>query len=213
MKKYFSFALIGILAASMAFTGCSDDDDDDNATGNANINHQEKWIGAACSCDGKGCELMNVPIPAPQENAKLIGCENIDTTGIEGGKVVCLRTISAELSAVAPTVYAPGGYCSISAVKAEMSEADAPFAQMASYGDPDKMTSCPAGSALLTSVFDYQIVGRDAKITNKTCVKLCNSDADCNTAGEMTCLNKKGVKFCYNETNLKLSENYTLQPF
>lgn len=205
--------IIGSLATAALFlAACSDDDSNNNDDSN-NIVNTSNWIGSPCTCEGSGCEILKVPLPSPSEGGVIKGCENIDATGITGGKLVCIRTIGLDLAAVAPTVYAPQGYCSISAVKAVMDENVQAIANMANYGDTDTFTTCPAGSALLESTFDYSLLDNPAAITNKTCVKLCAQDSDCNVDGEMTCLNKDGHKFCYNEENLKLADTYTVTEF
>lgn len=203
--------MIGSLVAAALFLAACSDDDNNNA-GNENIVSTSNWIGSPCTCEGSGCDILNVPLPSPNEGGVIKGCENIDATGITGGKLVCIRTIIPDLAAFAPTVYAPKGYCSISAVKAVMDENQA-LAEMANYGDTDTFTTCPAGSAMLESTFDYNLVGSAAVITNKTCVKRCAQDSDCNVDGEMTCLNKDGHQFCYNEENLKLADSYTITEF
>jgi hypothetical protein len=51
-------------------------------------------------------------------------------------------------------------------------------------------------------------------LTNKTCTKMCNTDADCNTAGEVSCLEKNGVKICQNAKNFEfMGDNITVTPF
>lgn len=201
--------LASVLMGFVCVSACDDSSDGDASS-------FASGIGDPCTCenltDEEACALFSIPIPSPDpEKAKIAGCEAVDMTGIEGGKIVCLRTISKEYKAFAPTVYAPKGYCTISAVGAEMDN-DA-FKAMTEYGEISSFKACPSGSAMLESKFDYSIMGNAAKITNKTCVKLCDSDADCNTDGDMTCLEKKGVKFCYHETNLSLSDDYTITPF
>ena len=210
-----SFIAVLALGLGLSLAACDDSDNDAPQGGDQTDTKRDIGIGNGCSCEATEdnvCDAMGVPLPSPvDDRGKLVGCDAIDDTGITGAKRVCLRTIDAQLSAIAPTVYAPKGYCSLSAVKAGMENET--FKQFVEYGDADAFTQCPKGSALLASTFDYKILGSDATITIKTCVKICNTDADCNVEGEMTCLERKGVKFCYHEDNLKLSDNYTVTPF
>lgn len=189
-----------VAAFGLGFVACDEEPLPDNG------------IGDPCTCEGIGCDAMGVPLPAPIDGlGKIVGCEKVDATGIEGAKAVCLRTIDAKYSALSPTVYAPKGYCSLSAVSAEMENET--FKQLVEYGDAASFDKCPEGSALLSSTFDYTILMNAAKITNKTCVKLCRDNSDCNVDGEMECLERKGVKFCYNETNLSISDDLTVTAF
>lgn len=180
------------LIASLALPACNDDEK------SVEINNQEQWIGAACTCVGTQetpCEVMKVPMPS---GSPISGCDNMPE--VAGGQRVCLRTIPENYKAFAPPTYFPKGYCTISALGCTNSN----LCEMAAYGDADNFTSCPPGSALLTSEFDYTLAASDeAHIVSKTCAKLCETDADCNTDGEMSCIEREGVKFCYNEQNFK----------
>lgn len=193
MKK-FAIPLI-LLATSLCFAACSDDDDDKDPS----VRDIDKWIGSPCTCEGEHCKIGEIQLPAPQGNAQIIGCENIDLTGIEGGVLACLPTISQQLATTAPPTYFPQGYCTISAVGCEGSS----VCNLASYGDVEKLNKCPTGSVMITSVFDYPIMDQPSVITNKTCAKTCNTDADCNTAGAMSCIKKGGYRFCYNLSNFE----------
>jgi hypothetical protein len=171
---------------------------------------ETQWIGNACQCEGEGCAVLGIPLPVPQGNGTIVGCENVDITEAEGGVVACLQTIPKSQAMTAPPTYFPQGYCAISAVGCENSS----MCSFVAYGDAENMNSCPHGSTLVASVFNYSIVGTPAKITNKTCVKTCQTDADCNTAGEMTCIEKQGARFCYNVKNFEfMGDNITVTPF
>ncbi len=195
------FLMLALTAAlGFGFAACDEETLPDNG------------IGDPCTCEGTGCDAMGVPLPVPAEGSgKIVGCEKVDATGIEGAKTVCLRTIDAKYSNLSPVVYAPKGYCTLSAVSAEMENET--FKELVEYGDAASFDKCPEGSALLSSTFDYTILSVPAKITNKTCVKLCHDNGDCNADGEMECLERKGVKFCYNETNLSISDDLTVTAF
>ncbi len=199
--KFYRIAL-GLIAALALCTAC-DDDGNDNNDNNNNINNQTKWIGSSCDCEGLGCEVASIPLPLPQNNekvsGKIINCDNIDMTGIEGGEVVCVRSIDPDYKAMAPITYFPQGYCSVAAVSCEGSS----FCFAANYGDPSKMTKCPAGSVMISTVFDYDIMMQPAVIVEKMCTKRCETDDDCNKAGEISCIERKGHKFCYHEKNFE----------
>lgn len=188
--------LMGFSALAMFAAAC----DDGNDIGYVNDHN----IGAPCTCESSGvgeCDVLSVPLPSPKGNGKIVGCENMDTAAVTGGQAVCLRTIDASMSVFAPTVYAPKGYCAVSAVKCEGSS----YCSMVEYGDADALTSCASGYILLESKFHYSIAGTDASITNKTCVQPCRDDGDCNADGEMSCLSRKGINFCYHEINLSIA--------
>jgi len=184
-------ALAICLAAVLGFTAC-DDDSDDNKNGGSTvtptINNQDMWIGASCECTGDNCETMGIANPS---GSPISGCMNMPEW--EGAQRVCLRTI--EVKEVAPRTKFPQGYCALGAINCTGTN----LCQFANYGDYDKMTSCPSGSAMLVSEFDYELYGEPAHIKNKTCAKLCETDADCNKDGEISCLSRNGVKFCYND--------------
>ncbi len=199
----FVWAMLG-LSLGICAVGCSDD-------GYTN----DHGLGAPCTCEGDGCAVMGIPLPVPVNDStvsgQIVGCENVDTTGMTGGVVACLRTIAGDAAIMAPPVWAPKGYCTYSAVKTQMENER--FAQMATYGDADALTACPKGSTLLESTFDYEIVGQQAVVLNKTCARSCTSDSDCNGDGEMTCITKGNARFCYNEENFKFMKDYTATPF
>ena len=216
--KFNKWLLAGMMAGALLAAGCTDDDDNKNA-GNGDtpavkqtVVDTPNWIGVACQCEGvEGeCDLMGVPVPNPRDNGKIVGCDNVDPSVVEGGEKVCIRTISGEAAKVAPETYFPQGYCTISAIGCEGGS----ICNLAAYGDAKKMTSCPPGSTLIESVFNYKIITSDVIITNKTCARSCNTDDDCNKAGEMTCMSKGGVKFCYHQKNFDGTTNdYTVTPF
>ena len=208
--------MAGILMGALVAAGCDSDDNDNNGDDGNNNGDAVKtvdtanWIGTACECVGDGCYALDVPLPAPTGNAMIKGCTNVDASAIDGGVKVCLRTISEDYKASAPTTYFPQGYCAISSVGCKGGS----ICQMAAYGDAAKMDKCPEGSTLIESIFDYSIMGNNVKITNKTCARSCNTDADCNVDGGMTCMTKGKAKFCYNQKNFDGTTNdYTATPF
>ncbi len=195
------FAAIAALCVAFGMTAC-DDDNDDPSPAKIEINHQEQWLGAACECVGDNCEMFGIPLP---QGTPLSGCNNVPV-GLPGTQAVCLRTIPEEAKITAPPVWFPQGYCTLSAVACE--PASEFTCQMASYGNVDEFKSCPHGSAMLASDFDYEIMGIASELRTRTCAKLCETDADCNDAGEVSCVERSGIKFCYNEKNFK----YTGEP-
>ena len=216
--KLNNWLLAGMMAGALLAAGCTDDDDNKGNGGNAPAGPQTvvdtpNWIGTACECVGDGCTMLDVPLPAPTSNAMIRGCAEVNASDVEGGVKVCLRTIEERFKETAPTTYFPQGYCAISAVGCEGAGAES-ICSMASYGNAAALTRCPAGSTLIESVFDYSIMGKNVKITNKTCARSCKTNADCNEAGEMTCMSKGEVKFCYHQKNFDgTTNNYTVTPF
>ena len=175
------------------------------------INTQDQWIGSACTCSGNGCDKMGVPFPAPSDASAISGCANVDVASYSGGALACLTTINSTL---APKVYFPQGYCAISAVGCSKKSGIGNFCDQIKYGDVNALTTCPVGSALVASVFDFKILTATHTLTNKTCTKMCNTDADCNAAGEVSCLEKNGVKICQNAKNFEfMGDNVTVTPF
>jgi hypothetical protein len=83
------------------------------------------------------------------------------------------------------------------------------------------MTSCPAGSVMISDTQNVDVFGQQATIQNKTCVRTCAGNADCRTgetdpvlaneAAQYQCVDKGGVKFCYDPRNL--SSSYTATSF
>ncbi len=205
MKSKFlhNAALAMCLATVLGFTAC-DDDKDDKEEQKLTINNQEMWIGASCECTGDNCDAMGIPVPS---GSPISGCMNMPEW--EGAQRICLRTISEEVKMVAPPTYFPQGYCALGAVSCTGTN----LCQFAAYGDVDKLTSCPEGSAMLVGDFDYELFGEPAHIINKTCAKLCETDADCNKDGEISCISRNGVKFCYNDFTFKYTGEPTVKAY
>ena len=204
MKLNHGWILMGCLTCLISL-GCSDDDQ------SRTVLDTEKWVGAPCICKGTGCEILGIPMPVPTNGlaADLVGCDNIPEN--EGSAKVCLRTIPQEAADIAPPAYFPAGYCTLSAVGCQGDES---ICSMVRYGDESKMSSCPKGTSLLESTFDYSILGMDVVITNKTCAKNCNTNDDCNGDGEISCIEADGAKFCYNEKNFEfMNRGYSATVF
>ena len=218
--KLNKWLLAGMMAGVLLAAGCSDDDDKNagnsgNTPGTNTPGTQDEitvvdtanWIGAACDCESSSadeCEMFGVPLPKPEGNGKIVGCDNVDISAINGGEKVCLRTIAGTATSVAPETYFPKGYCAISAIGCEGKKS---ICDMVRYGDANALTRCPAGSTLLESTFSFNIMGTSTVvITNKTCARNCKTDADCNVDGEMTCIQHDKSKFCYNQKNLDMKD-------
>lgn len=180
----------------------------------------DKWIGAPCECTPddpeltNGCVIGNIPLPVPIEgegiSGSIKGCENVDASDIPGAKVVCLRTIDRDSATMAPPVYFPQGYCAVASVGCEGST----FCGPAAFGDVKAMTSCPKGTVMLVAPFDYPIMNEPSKIEDRFCAKSCRDDSDCNPEGEVYCIEREGLKFCYNEANFEfLGNNITFTQF
>ena len=212
-KKFRFLPLVAMMAVSaLALNSCKDDDDDNGGDGTparTDIVTLDKWIGSPCTCEGEGCTAVGaVAMPYPIDtdgdgtpDGTIKGCENIDTKNLpEGSVVACIQSIDPNLSATAPVTYFPQGYCAVAAVGCSGST----FCKMARFGDVGKMTSCPAGTVFIAAPFKYTLMNPpEASILDAICAKACNTDADCNQAGEMSCLNKNGHKFCYHEKNFE----------
>jgi hypothetical protein len=89
------------------------------------------------------------------------------------------------------------------------------------FGDYATMTSCPAGSVMISDSQAVDVLGQQATIQNKLCVRACAGNGDCRTsetdpalndeATQYQCIDKGGVKFCYDPRNL--SASYTATAF
>ncbi len=199
------------LSLALAMTACGGDDKDNgggNGGGGNNNNNsftpnsEEQWLGAACACDGSKewpCDRVGIPVPS---GSPVTGCDNV--TDVPGAQRICLRTIDEEVKITAPPTLFPEGYCALGAVECTGSN----LCKMANYGNVDDFISCPEGSALLGTDFDYELMGDPVQIRARTCVKRCNTDADCRPDDQITCIERNNVKFCYNEFNFK----YTGEP-
>ena len=167
-------------------------------------------IGSACSCEGDECQQAGVPKPA---SGTIVGCDDVpaDWTGADR---VCLRTYEGPL---ATNTYFANGYCSLMATRCTGADL---ICSSAVFGDYDAMTSCPAGTVLLESSQEVDVFGQQATIGSKTCAAGCSGDDDCRggepdpVVDEVTqyaCIDKDGVKFCYDPRNLPA--DYTATAF
>jgi len=179
-----------------------DDGADQMADGAADEDQQgDQDIGSSCSCEGDECVQMGVPKPA---GGTIIGCDDVpdDWTGAQKA---CMQTYEGQL---ATNTYFANGYCSLMATKCEGAEL---ICSSAVFGDYDAMTSCPGGTVMVVASQDVEVFSQQATIDNKNCVVACETNDDCRVGehdpvvDEVTqyqCIDKDGVKFCYDPRNL-----------
>ena len=216
-----------VFCLAFALTACGDDDgngqddaatqndadtQDDAATEADAATHDDTWLGTACSCTPDSeCIQMGVPKP----NAGTIaGCEGVPLPWT-GADLVCLRTYSGML---ATDTFFANGYCGLMATTCT---GDTTICDSAVFGDYAAMTACPADSVMITDAQDVDVLGMTAHIENKLCAASCDTSADCRTTEEdpvlnndptqYDCIDKDGVKFCYDPRNL--SATYTATQF
>lgn len=171
----------------------------------------DQWIGSSCSCSGEECEQMGVPVP---NSGEIHGCDEVPADWT-GGDRACLRTYEG---AVANNTYFANGYCSLMAVACEGHEF---ICENAVMGDYDAMTECPPGTVMLMDALLVEVMSQTATINNKNCVAACESNDDCrvgetdpvldNQPTQYECIDKDGVKFCFDPRNL--SEEYSVTAF
>ncbi|MDX9720803.1 MAG: hypothetical protein RBU37_08640 [Myxococcota bacterium] len=174
----------------------------------------EQWLGAPCQCEsvpGNDCDQMGVPLPnGGQKN----GCDNVPDSWT-GADKVCLRSYGGSL---ANKTYFANGYCSLMATSCSGSELICGSAVMGSY---EQMVACPAGGVLVSGSQAVSVFGQNATVQNKTCANPCETSDDCrsnetdpalqNQPTQYQCIDKDGVKFCYDPRNL--SGEYTATQF
>ncbi|MBI5477495.1 MAG: hypothetical protein HY906_01495 [Deltaproteobacteria bacterium] len=168
-------------------------------------------LGEDCTCTGSGCQQMGVPKPA---GGTIVGCEEVPT-GVTGGALVCLRSYGGDL---ATKTYFANGYCALMATTCTGASL---ICDSAVFGDYATMTACPVGSVMISDSQAVDVLGQQATVQNKVCVRLCAGNADCRTtetdpalgdaATQYQCIDKGGVKFCYDPRNL--SASYTATAF
>jgi len=200
-----SFALM------LALPACGDDDD--NTTQDAGVQLDsdiqpdaagpvENWLGAACTCTGEECDQMGVPKP---NMGTIEGCDTVDASWT-GADLVCLRSYTG---ALATDTYFANGYC---ALMATTCVGDDLICGSAVMGDFANLAACPGGSVMIEGTTEVDVFGMTATIENKTCAPACASNDDCRVgeldpvfadeATEYQCVDKDGVKFCYDPRNL-----------
>jgi hypothetical protein len=168
-------------------------------------------LGEDCTCTGAACAQMGVPKPA---SGTIVGCEQV-ATGVAGTALVCLRSYGGDL---ATKTYFANGYCALMATTCTGASL---ICDSAVFGDYASMTSCPTGSVMISDSQAVDVFGQQATIQNKVCARACAGNGDCRTgetdpalnneAAQYQCIDKGGVKFCYDPRNL--SGSYTATSF
>ncbi len=168
----------------------------------------DKDFGSACTCTGSGCTQLGVNVPIPT-GGTLVGCDDVPTD-VTGAALVCLRSYKGPF---ATNTYFSNGYCALMSTKCE---GDKTICDNGTFGSYDEMTECPTGTVMLSSTQDVEVElvpgsAMNATIDNKSCIKACTADDECR-AGEQdpklsetsqyACVDKEGVKFCYDPRNL-----------
>jgi hypothetical protein len=167
-------------------------------------------LGSPCTCEGPECEQMGFPDPT---GGPIIGCDDVPTN-IPGAELACMRTYQSD---IANTFFA-NGYCSLIATQCT---AMPMVCDALIFGDYDNMTSCPAGSVMITDIQLFVIMEFEVPIPTKNCAASCQSSNECreeevdpvlgNEPTQYDCLDYDGVKFCYDPRNL--SGEYTATQF
>ena len=209
---------LGICAALVLAPACGKTDDGDGNTttttttgGGGSGGSALEWIGGDCTCTGADCDQLGVPKPAA---GTISGCSEVPASW-PGAALVCLRSYDGGL---ATSTYFANGFCSLMATACTGA---ALVCDSAVYGDHAAMTSCPAGSVLISDSVDVDVFGNLATIDSKKCAPACTGAGECRedetdpalagAATEYQCNDKGGVKFCYDPRNL--GPNYTAEAF
>ena len=186
MKWNSAWIVIVALGLLVVFVACEDDDEYDVT------------IGSACSCVGEAClktlpgnedDQRPMPSPDPAE-VTFVDCE---PEQVAGAQTSCFLSYEGNLG---PTTYYEGGLCAISSASCEGSALLC--AQGADYGDYDTHEICPAGRVMLRTTTEMANLGMT--VHSKICVPACEASSDCRTGYD--CIDKDGVKFCYDERNI-----------
>jgi hypothetical protein len=236
-----TLSILAVLALAPGLVACGDDDGGSNNVNqsnqnNANQNTQqdggvqpdgatqqdaavpadaaaplEDYLGSDCTCEGTGCEQMGVPKPA---GGTIVGCDGMPEEW-PGAAAVCLRSYSGES---ANQTYFANGYCSLMATSCT---GESFICNSATFGEYDNMTACPAGTVMIQDSQHVDVIGLTAEVSNKTCALGCTDSSQCrpgeidpvwsDAAAQYQCVDKGGVRFCYDPRNL--SETYTATAF
>ncbi len=204
------------LSIALALPACGDDDDNthqdaavssDGTTSDDGAAPVENWLGAACTCTGDECAQMDVPKP---NMGTIEGCDTVDASWT-GADLVCMRSYTGSF---ATDTYFANGFCGLMATTCD---GEALICDSAVMGDYATMVACPGGSVMIQASQVVDVFGMTATIESKSCAPSCESNDDCRVgeidsvfADEVTqyqCVDKDGVKFCYDPRNL--SPDYT----
>ena len=183
-------------------------------TGTGTVSVGDGNIGSPCSCSDAACEMAGVPIPNGGD--AIVGCDGVPTD--HAGARVCLRSYAGQT--VTKTYFA-NGYCALQSI-GNCVGADI-VCGSATFGDYATMTSCPAGTVMIEMNVETSMAGGllSATMDSRACVKSCTTDAECRVgetdatfggeASQYGCIDRDGVKFCYDPRNL--SETYSATLF
>lgn len=221
-------ALVAVAAMTIAQgAACGDDD------GSSNQNNQstddsgvqpdgaaqpdggqagDQGIGSACECTDTECDQLGVPLPNGGTGT-ITGCDDVPTDWT-GADRVCLRSYAGSL---ATKTYFANGYCGLMATTCTGAEM---ICNSAVFGDYAAMVACPAGTVMIQDTQEVSYSSTlTATIQTKLCAKPCVGAADCRTtetdpvwtdeATQYQCIDKAGVKFCYDPRNLGASYTAT----
>jgi hypothetical protein len=171
---------------------------------------ENKNVGGACYCEGKGCLFNQLGTKAEIPfKGTIVGCG--DMPEWPGAVKACLRSdayVPEDLS------YYANGYCALMAVKCD----GAPIICNAATSpamDYDSFTTCPAGMVMLTDTsvkVASEILDIRAKLYHRSCFQACDCDKDCrgpeidsvfkDTESEYKCMKQDGVGYCADPRNL-----------
>jgi hypothetical protein len=167
-------------------------------------------LGSPCSCTDSSCDQAGVPEPT---HGPIQGCDHLPSAW-PGGARACLRSYAGSL---ATSTYFANGYCALMAATCSGSSL---ICNSATAGDYAALVDCPPGAVLLEDTQQVSVLGAGATIQSKLCVQGCAAAGQCRESEtdpvwsgstQEQCLDKAGVKFCYDARNL--SSSYTVTPF
>ncbi len=171
---------------------------------------EDQRLGSACTCDGTACASFGVPRPA---GGTIHGCDEVPDD-FPGGALACLRSYGGTLST---KTYFANGYCSVMATSCEGASLICDSAVFGSYAT---MVACPEGTVMIQDTQLVSALGQSATVRNKVCAAPCDTSADCREGeqdpehqgpAQYQCVDRAGVKFCYDPRNL--GPDYTATSF
>jgi len=195
---------------------CYEENDTETGTGGPGMDGGAdggtgEWgLGKPCTCQGKSCEIMGVPLPA---GGTIIGCENVPVW--PGAELVCLRSYTGSMS---EDNFFANGYCSL---MASSCTGDDMICNSGTIGEYAKMVSCPPGSVMLSAIAEMEMSSLKATLSTKYCAPACTRDDECRNdefdpvfdgaPTQYQCVELDGINFCCDPRNLK--EGTTAEAF
>lgn len=185
--------------------GKSEDAGSDGNTDGDTID-KRNWIGSACSCEGDGCRIAGVPT---EHRGTAVGCDEVPKDQ-PGALLGCLQSYEGDITY---NFYYAQGFCTLLSVGDCSGDENICLAIPA--GDFEAMVSCPKNAVLITLRRELSSQGLHAEFSTKYCAPACDQDADCrveafddflNEPGRYQCIDKDGVKFCYDPRNLNADQ-------